>query len=274
MGHLWVALFLSWWFDIRLEIHFQLEGYKKKDSDPTIIMIHGLLADHTSYDGASFYLREKFQILRYDCIGHGKSAGPSDVYHLEEHVEDLDALIKKNQLGKVIFIGMSNGARIALEYTRLNPENVLGVVACDTFDIPTPMLKAKLGSWISATATGGMELRFDIATPWIWGESAFNEKSEHILSYKKKPSIINEKAANFLIMGAMETVIDISEIECPILFLVGKEDLLTPPFIHEAMNNKAKRSTLKVVEGGHACLIERPAIVDKTIIPWIENLIS
>lgn len=237
-------------------------------------MIHGLLADLTSYDGASFYLREKFQFLRYDCVGHGKSPEATGVYHLEEHVLDLIELIKKNHLEKVILLGMSNGARIAMEYARRFPDNVEAVIACDTFDVPTPMVRAKLGSWISATETGGMELRFDIATPWIWGESSYNEKSEHILSYRSKPSVINEASAVFLMKGAMETAIDVSEILCPILFLVGKEDLLTPPFLHEAMQAKAKNSTLKIVEGGHACLIERPTIMDKQIIPWIEKTIS
>ncbi len=236
-------------------------------------MIHGLLADLTSYDGASFYLREKFEILRYDCAGHGKSPGTSDIYHLADHVEDLAILIKKNHLEKVILLGMSNGARIAMEYARLFPDNVEAVIACDTFDVPTPMIRAKLGSWIAATENGGMELRFDIATPWIWGESTYNEKSEHILSYRSKPSVINEKSAVFLMKGAMETVVDVSLIQCPILFLVGKEDLLTPPFLHEAMQLKAKNSALKIVEGGHACLIERPTIMDKQIIPWIEKTI-
>jgi 3-oxoadipate enol-lactonase len=237
-------------------------------------MIHGLLADLTSYDGASFYLREKFQILRYDCTGHGKSPEATDIYHLADHVADLANLIQKNHLEKVVLLGMSNGARIAMEYARLFPDNVEAVIACDTFDIPTPMVKAKLGSWIAATETGGMELRFDIATPWIWGESAFNEKSDHILSYRSKPSVINEASAVFLMKGAMETTVNVSEILCPILFLVGKEDLLTPPFLHEAMQAKAKNSTLKIVEGGHACLIERPTIMDKQIIPWIEKTIS
>lgn len=236
-------------------------------------MIHGLLADLTSYDGASFYLREKFEILRYDCAGHGKSPGTSDIYHLADHVEDLAILIKKNHLEKVILLGMSNGARIAMEYARLFPDNVEAVIACDTFDVPTPMIRAKLGSWIAATENGGMELRFDIATPWIWGESTYNEKSEHILSYRSKPSVINEKSAVFLMKGAMETVVDVSLIQCPILFLVGKEDLLTPPFLHEAMQLKAINGALKIVEGGHACLIERPTIMDKQIIPWIEKTI-
>lgn len=242
--------------------------------DPTIVLIHGLLADLTSYDGPSFYLREKFQVFRYDCAGHGKSEAPTAVYHLEDHVLDLQNLIKKNLLEKVILVGMSNGARIAMEYARRFPENVTAIAALDTFAVPTPMMKAKVNSWLSATITGGMTLRFDVATPWIWGETAFNKKSEHILQYRDKTTIVNEKAAEFVIKGAMETIIDVSEIECPILFVAGKEDLLTPPSLHHEMHEKARNSTLEIVEGGHSCLIERPAIMDKQIIPWIDNLIS
>lgn len=227
----------------------------------------------TSFDGVSFYLREKFQLLRYDSRGQGKSPKPHSVYTLNDHVNDLRNLLINLDLGKVILIGLSNGGRIALEYARLFESDVCAVVACDTYDVLTPILKAKLGSWLSAYEIGGGAHRFDIASPWIWGEEAFNEKSELLLSYRSLASEIPSHVVHGLILGALQTDIDISKINRPILFLVGNEDLLTPPFIHEKMKNKAKNAELKITPGGHASLIERPMIAEDFIVPWIEGLV-
>ncbi len=236
-------------------------------------MVNGLFADYTSFDGACFYLKDHYEVLRYDCRGQGKSPKPESIYHLDDHVLDLAHILEQRKLGKIILVGLSNGARIAMEYARRFPENVMGVCACDCFDIPTPMVKAKLGSWLMAHETGGPLHRFDIATPWIWGEDVFNEKSELFLSYREKAGSLPDHVVKGLLKGAMETDIDVAQIKCPMLFVAGREDLLTPPFLHEKMAKKAPRGEFKLAEGGHAGLIERPAIMEKQILPWIESFI-
>lgn len=240
-------------------------------------MVNGLFADLTSFDGASFYLRDKFQILRYDCRGQGKSPKPQGaaetIYRLDDHVADLTELLKQHELSEIVLLGLSNGGRIALEFGRRNPQMVKGIVACDTYDIPTPMMKAKLGSWLAAYEQGGGEHRFDIATPWIWGEEVFNDKSELLLSYRNRAGDIPAHVVRGLILGAMETTIEVSEINCPILYVVGQEDVLTPAFIHEKMQLKSKQAQLKIAPGGHASLIERPGIMETHIVPWLETIL-
>lgn len=186
---------------------------------------------------------------------------------------DLKGLLEDKSLGKIIFVGLSNGARIAMEYARRFPTDVVGVAACDCFDIATPMIKAKLGSWLMAHETGGPLHRFDIATPWIWGEDVFNEKSELFLSYREKAGSLPDHVVSGLLLGAMTTDIDVSQIKCPILFVSGKEDLLTPPFNHEKMARRAPNAEFVMSEGGHAGPIEKPAIMEKQILPWIEKII-
>lgn len=218
-------------------------------------------------------MKGKFQYLRYDCRGQGKSPRPEGIYHLEDHVMDLKKLLEDKNLGKIVFVGLSNGARIAMEYARRFPEDVVGVVACDCFDIATPMIKAKLGSWLMAHEKGGALHRFDIATPWIWGEDIFNEKSELFLSFREKAESLPDHVVSGLLLGAMATDIDVGLIRCPMLFVAGKEDLLTPPFNHEKMAAKAMNAEFKMSEGGHAGLIEKPGIMEKQILPWIEKTI-
>lgn len=235
-------------------------------------MVNGLFADLTSFDGAAFYLKDKFELLRYDCRGQGKSPKPDVIYTLEDHVLDLRELLLKLDLKNIILIGLSNGGRIVLEYARRF--DVFGVVACDTYDKPTPLLKAKLRSWLLAHQESGPLHRFDVATPWIWGEEVFAAKSELILSYRDKADLTLDHVVTNLILGALETDIEISEINCPVLLVAGSEDLLTPVSYHEAMLGKLKFGELQVVKSGHASLLEKPMIMDKTILPWIIKQVS
>lgn len=190
------------------------------------------------------------------------------MYSLEEHVLDLAELIKRCGLTNIILVGLSNGGRVVLEYAA-RFHNVLAVVACNTYDKPSPLLKAKLRSWLSAHEESGPLHRFDVATPWIWGEEVFRDKSELILSYRDQAGLTLDHVVKNLILGALETDIEISEIECPVLLVAGDEDLLTPVFYHEAMLSKLKKGQMVIVRSGHASLIEKPTIMDKTILPWI-----
>jgi 3-oxoadipate enol-lactonase len=177
----------------------------------------------------------------------------------------------KLKIKNVLLIGLSNGGRIVLEYSVRH--NVFATIALDTYDIPTPLLKSKLNSWLAAHTVGGPLHRFDIATPWIWGEEVFNLKNELILSYREKASGTFDHVVKGLILGALETDIDISKIENKVLLVAGREDLLTPIFYHEKMLEKLKQGKLVIVDGGHASVIERPMIFEKSILPWIQSLL-
>jgi 3-oxoadipate enol-lactonase len=229
-----------------------------------------LFADLTSFDKAAFYLHSKFEVLRYDCRGQGTSPKPNSVYTLDEHVLDLEDLLLRLEIKNPILIGLSNGGRIVLEYAR-RFKNVRAVVACNTYDCPSPLLKAKLKSWLVAHEESGPLHRFDIATPWIWGEETFTEREELILSYRDKAGLTLDHVVKNLILGALETDIDISEINCPVLLIAGEEDLLTPVFYHETMLRKLKFGEMKMVKSGHASLLEKPMIMDKVILPWLES---
>jgi len=214
-------------------------------------------------------LRDHFQVIRYDCRGQGSSDKPESIYTLNDHVEDLENLIEDYKLSNIILIGLSNGGRIAMEYSIRHFDKVKALVVLDSYDEPTPMLKAKLNSWKMAHEVGGPLHRFDIATPWIWGEEVFNSKHELLLSYREKASTLRPHVVKSLIDGALQTNIDLTKLKTKTLLICGEEDLLTPPFNHQKMLTKLTDGKLIIVPGGHASVIELPNIMEKFILPWL-----
>ena len=216
-------------------------------------------------------LENDFHILRYDCRGQGKSPKPQGVYSLDDHTKDLEQLLNKLEITDLHLVGLSNGGRIALSFAELNPVRALSVVACDTYDRPTELLKLKLKSWLKAYEQGGAFHRFDVATPWIWGESVVQAKPELVESYRAQATNLEEHVLKGLVLGAMEGNIEISNIKCPVLFIVGREDVLTPPYLHEDMSQKVSGSKLRIVQGGHASLLEFPVTVKTEILPFLRS---
>ena len=238
--------------------------------------MNGLFADLESYNEVARLLGDEFHILRYDCRGQGKSPRPESIYKLSDHVSDLEGLVQDLGITSSYLLGLSNGARVALEYARKNPEKSLAVVACDTYAYPSEILKLKLNSWLKAFKEGGAYHRFDVATPWIWGESVVNEKPELVKSYRIRAKDLEEHVFNGLVLGAMEGIIPLNEINCPIHFIAGREDVLTPPYLHQKMfdecSNKSLKNKFSIVPGGHASLLEYPETVVTEIVPFLRSL--
>ncbi len=258
-----------------MEINYHIDNPEITDK-PWMVLVNGLFASLESWSGLYQDLTPYFRILRYDSRGQGKSFKPKGPYTLKDHVEDLKSLLDEVGIEKAIFLGLSNGGRIALSLGETHPERVQAIVAGDTYAKLTELLKLKLESWRSAHLVGGPFHRFDIAAPWVWGESVAESHRELIEQYREKAGEIDEQALLGLLDGALEDEeIHLDQIEAPILLFVGEEDVLTPPFLHQKMAKKISLENPIVIPGGHASLIEHPDSFKKFILkPLLEMVPS
>ena len=236
-----------------------------------LVLINGLFAASTSWDAVMPSFAD-CRVLRYDGRGQGRSDQPSGVYDLDTLLDDLEALLQQLHWPPSFFLGISNGGCVALGLAARNPGRVLGVVAADCNDRVSPLLRLKINSWIRAHEVGGPEHRFDVATPWIWGEAVLTANPELVEYYRKKACQLDSNAVLGLLQGALTHHIDLERIQAPTLYMVGEEDLLTPPFSMRAMCRQTKGSTLKIVPGGHACLLEQPNLVGDIALPFMAEV--
>lgn len=239
---------------------------------PWLVFVNGLFASLLSWEESVAHFTEDFRVLRYDGRGQGESPRPMGDYSLGTLVEDLRELLEEIGVERCSFVGLSNGGRIALEFARLYPKRVHSIVAADTYEEPSTLLKLKLKSWLDANRIGGPAHRFEVATPWIWGESIVQNRPELLEFYRSRAGLEKIHVIEGLIKGAMEDhKIDLSTIECPTLLCVGEEDLLTPPFKHQRMVKKLSKGNLQVIPGGHASLLEYPESLKTVVLSWLRE---
>lgn len=96
-----------------------------KPSDTAIIFLHGLTGSHRSWGEGFYKLRKNVALYFVDLIGLGFSAKPDIAYTLEDHIQYIHKFINKNvPEKKIILVGHSMGALIALTYTAKYPGTI------------------------------------------------------------------------------------------------------------------------------------------------------
>lgn len=236
---------------------------------PWLVLVNGLFASYDLWEGCLGKLTEHFQVLCYNSQGQGSAPFIKYEYLLDEHVDVLVDLVDHLGIEKTHLVGISNGGRIALKFASLYPQRSMKVVACDTYDEVTDIMGMKIKSWLRAQEVGDQKHRFDISSPWIFGETFVQNNKDLLSSFRENAAAQNKEAIAGLIRGALSGKVELEKIESPVLYLVGEEDVLTPFSLHERMGHKTKKSVVKKIAGGHASLYEYPENIENFVVPYL-----
>jgi pimeloyl-ACP methyl ester carboxylesterase len=86
-----------------------------------IVFIHGGQMDCRMWDAQFDLFAKRFQTIRYDIRGFGKSDAPLNPY---SHAGDLQLLLEHLRIRKASLIGLSLGAAVATDAALLYPDRV------------------------------------------------------------------------------------------------------------------------------------------------------
>src|SRR5260370_26191796 len=114
-------------FDSRgVKIHYTIHG----KGEP-VLLIHGFTVTYAIqwvYPGIASALTKNYQVIGFDCRGHGQSGKPHDAkMYGTEMVEDAVRLLDHLKIKKAHLVGYSMGGFIALKLAATHPDRVLSV---------------------------------------------------------------------------------------------------------------------------------------------------
>jgi len=122
-----------------VEIVYSIQGKGK----PSVIFIHGGFADRSFWRNQVKPFSKKYSVIALDLAGHGESGKNRKKWDLIGFAQDVRAVIEKENIRRAVLVGNSLGGPVALEAARLLPDNVIGIVAVDTFQDLNLNLKAR-----------------------------------------------------------------------------------------------------------------------------------
>jgi 3-oxoadipate enol-lactonase len=242
---------------------------------PPVVFVNGLTMDTGAWGPVAERLGARFSVWRYDCRGQGRSAKPEGPYRPEQHRDDLLALLDALGLEHVHLVGLSNGGLVAQLAAARAPSRVASLAVVDSFARLDAVLSLILHGWLGALQAGGPGLRFDVATPWVWGQAFLAANLNEVLAFREVAEQAEPHAVEGLIAG-LATFADgpalLGDYAGPLLAIVGEDDVLTPPRYSREVIAAAGRGECVVLPGvGHAAPVEAPDAVAAALLPLLER---
>lgn len=129
--------------------YFQLSDgvkiyYERFGSGRPIVFIHPPLMGHVVFTYQR-KLTEKYEVIFYDCRGHGQSTHikpNNSIGTIQTHIDDLKKLIDYLEIKAPIIVGYSNGGVLALSYALKYRDNIAALILSGGYP--------KVESWLLA----------------------------------------------------------------------------------------------------------------------------
>lgn len=104
--------------------------YEIAGSGPPVVLLHAFALDTRMWDDQYALLAREYRVVRYDARGFGRSSVPAPGTQYS-HVDDFLALTRHLEVHRPHVVGVSMGARFALDIVVSQPDAVRSLVFID-----------------------------------------------------------------------------------------------------------------------------------------------
>lgn len=98
--------------------------------EPALVFLNGGFGTVHNWKVVTARLAGRYRTVRFDARARGKSGTSAD-YSVATAVDDIGRVIQATEAGRVILVGWSHGATIAVRFAAQHPEEVDGLVLVD-----------------------------------------------------------------------------------------------------------------------------------------------
>lgn len=235
-------------------------------SRPTAIFIHGVLCDHSVWVLQSRYMANHgWNVLAIDLPGHCKSSGNAPA-SVEDAARFIGQLMDAAGLQQAALVGHSWGSLIAMEAAAQLGPRVSHLVLVGTA-APMKVSPALLDLAVNAPAKAiHMVQTFSRATltppggagSWVFG--AGTALGKRVLASNSSTNLLHTGFVACDSYAGGEAAM--AALQCPVLFVLGEQDQMTPPKAAKALVDAAKAAgktvKLQSIPSGHNQMSESP----------------
>lgn len=255
-------------------IYGQKIHYVEAGQGPTVILLHGLGADWTSWSPTIGPLSKKYRVIALDQIGFGQSDKPFMNYRIATLVDFLNRFCKELKIEKASLVGNSLGGFTAMSFALAHPEKVDRLVLVDSAGYAIPKgTDPRAFDALSPSTTATMK---QLLMAIFYNKEVFANDAAVEAAFARKISAGDGYTVQRFIESILrgEDVLDtrLSAIKQPTLIIWGREDLLTPLALGERFKKDIAGSELLVFEKcGHVPQVEKAAEFNAALIKFLEN---
>jgi pimeloyl-ACP methyl ester carboxylesterase len=250
----------------RLGISWEEEG----EGNP-VVLLHAFSVDRRMWDAQVAYLKRSYRVLRYDLRAHGKSASVGESYSA---IDDLKELLDERGITKAALVGLSNGSRVALDFTLAHPERVARLVLASPWisGYKPQESMAWMSPVLAAARTGDAE---KAATLWaetplmsIPGDPAATATVKRLTQDNRSLWLLPQNTERLLEPPALGRL---AEVKIPVLLIEGEKDLPDTHHVADALIAGIPSAQRLVVPGvGHLVNLAAPKAFNGALTRFLE----
>lgn len=243
--------------------------YEEAGSGPPIVLLHGLLMDHTMFEPQVEALKDRYRVITPDLRGHGESERRAEDHNQWDLMEDHMTLCDELGIDRAVFGGVSQGGFQSMRAALRHPERVAGLILIDTQAGPEDSTKAPLYEAFAEVvkSDGWNEEILSTATISIFGSSASEQLKRHWMDkWLAEPTHASPESLRAV--TRRDDITDrLGEISAPSLVIHGEEDVAIEMEKAEALANGLGNliELVKIRNAGHSSTIEQPEFVNEAI---------
>jgi pimeloyl-ACP methyl ester carboxylesterase len=251
------------------KVAYQLEGEGK-----LLVLLHGFCEDQSFWDEFKVDLLSTHQILTLDLPGFGQSEVPeqSSIAYMANAVQ---AVVEHINWKQFTLIGHSMGGYVTLAFAHHYPQylNGIGLFHSHCFEDSAEKKAARLKSIDFVSANGSAPYVKQVI-PSLFASDYFIQNAPLINQLVEKASKYSPEG----IINALQAMHDktdqsdlLKAITIPVLFIIGKKDLVTPYELCIKQTHYPATASIQVLENvGHMGMFEEKENCQKIIVDFIE----
>lgn len=179
-----------------------------------LLLLHGALSDQRQFDSLIPLLDDTFDVMTLNFAGHGGTVSQND-FSIEEFAEQVVSFLDQQGIEKAHFFGYSMGGYVALYLAKHHPNRVDRIFTLGSKLVWDPESGQREAGYLVPENMEKKVPRFAdqlkaIHHPNDW-KKVVHQTADFLLRLGKEPSLSKE---------------DYADIQHPILFAVGDQDLM------------------------------------------------
>ncbi|MGI5472848.1 alpha/beta fold hydrolase [Streptomyces sp. CA-132043] len=240
-----------------------------------VLLIHGHPFNRTLWDPQADALASAgYRVITPDLRGYGQSPVSGDLVYLSDFADDLAALLDHLGIPTAVVGGVSMGGQITMEMQARHPDRVAAMVLSDSSaPAETPdgkLFRNRLADRLLAEGMAGYAGEVIDKMLAAYNVSALPQVADRVLTMMRAT---DPRGAAAALRGRAERPDyrpGLSDVDVPVLLLVGADDVYTPLADAEEIRSHVPHARLAVIDrAGHLPGAEQPEVFNRHLLDFL-----
>jgi pimeloyl-ACP methyl ester carboxylesterase len=238
-------------------------GNNVNRSKPTLLLIHGHMLSHASWQPQIEALERDVDVIAPDLPGHGDASPNADACPVDALADRCVALLNTHGVERSIVCGLSLGGYIALALCHRSLTCVAGLALCATrAEGDMPQRRAQRTQLVASVERNGTGVVIDDLLPHLFAQPTYHERPELVAAVRCDMERTTPQgciAAIVAMRDRPDQTAHLAAMDVPALIIHGADDTRTPRRYAQMLRDGLPNAELHIVPGaGHLLNVEQP----------------